>query len=127
MHDTDDSGTQGVILFGHGSRDPAWAAPLLRVQAALREEAPDVRVEVAFLEFLSPSLPEAVERLAAQCARVRIVPFFMSQSGHVQRDVPPMLEAARARHPGLQLVLADPIGESPAVIAAIAGYALAER
>ena len=49
---------------------------------------------------------------------------FMAQSGHTRRDLPALLDEARGRHPGLRLEVAAPIGEAPAVVAAIAEYAL---
>ena len=54
-----------IILFAHGARDPAWANPLHRVQAAIRQRVGGVPVELAFLELMTPTLPECAAALVA--------------------------------------------------------------
>jgi sirohydrochlorin cobaltochelatase len=116
---------RGIILFGHGARDPAWAAPMQRSAARIAERAPEVAVELAFLEFLTPDLNGAVDRLAARGVRdIVVVPVFLAQGGHLKRDVPVLVEAAAARHAELRLTLATAAGESAEVVEAIASYAL---
>lgn len=116
---------KGRILFAHGARDPAWAQPILAIREAMRARAPAAPVEAAFLEFIEPSLPQAIDTLAAAgCDEVVVVPMFMAQSGHTKRDLPALLDEARTRHPQLKIAIAMPIGEAPPVIAAITDYAL---
>lgn len=120
------SNKSAVILFGHGARDPAWARPLERIAEKAAQQERTLLVRLAFLEFLAPSLPQAIDELAgAGVARIAVVPVFMSQSGHVARDVPAMLAAARHRHPSLCLSLAAPVGEADPVLSAMAAYAVA--
>lgn len=118
----------GIVLFAHGARDPAWAATIEAIRAAMLGEDRGARVEAAYLEFLSPGLPEAIDRLAGQhVTRIVVVPVFMAHSGHTKRDLPALIEAARARHPGLEIRVASPIGEATEIVGAIARYALASR
>lgn len=114
----------GLILFGHGARDPQWAEPMRRVAALVRSSNPGLRVELAFLEFIAPTLPDAIDLLAPECGRITVVPMFVAQAGHHKRDVPELLRQARERHPSLSVELAPPFGESDDVLAAIAGYAV---
>ena len=112
-----------LVLFAHGARDPRWAQPFQRLQAIARERLPDAQVELAFLELMEPRLPAVVTRLAEEgCTQVSVVPVFLGQGGHVLRDLPPMIEELRAAHPQLQLSVANAVGESPAVLDAIAAY-----
>lgn len=114
-----------LILFGHGARDPEWAAPLQRVRAAIAALAPERRVELAFLEFMTPTLPQCVDALISGGVRkVTVIPMFIAQGGHLKRDVPDMIETLRQRHPGIGLRLAPAIGEAEEVVQAMAGYAL---
>ena len=114
-----------ILLLAHGARNPEWARPIETIAAAMRERQPQARVAVAYLDFLTPRLPEAVADLVGMgCPEIVVVPIFMANSGHTQRDLPLLLDAARARHPGLALRVAAPIGEAPQVVAAIAAYAL---
>ena len=111
----------GLILFGHGARDPRWADPFERVRALVVAGRPDLQVRLAFLEFMPPNLAAAAESLvAAGCRGVRIVPVFLGQGGHVRADVPPMVAALAARHPDVTFDLRPAIGEDDAVLAAIA-------
>lgn len=116
---------QGVILFGHGARDPQWAGPMERVRARMAERSPELAVELAFLEFLTPTLEEAADRLAAQGVEaIAVVPVFLAQGGHIKRDVPVLVEALGQRHPACRVSLAAAVGEAEPVVAAIADYAL---
>lgn len=116
---------KACILFAHGARNLDWAQPILAIRDAMRARQADARVEAAFLEFIEPSLPQAIDMLVdAGCHNLVIVPMFMAQSGHTKRDLPALLDEARLRHPELHLTVAAPIGEAPTVVAAIAEYAL---
>jgi sirohydrochlorin cobaltochelatase len=113
------------ILFAHGARNPDWAQPILAIREAMLARRPEARVEVAFLEFIAPQLPKTIDALVADgFLQIAIVPIFMAQSGHTRRDLPALLDAARARHAGLVIEVATPIGEVAGVVAAIADYAL---
>lgn len=118
--------SRALILFGHGARDPRWAAPFERLRAILREQLPQARVELAFLEFMSPTLPELVRDITAQgCDDITVVPVFFGQGGHVLRDLPPMVDGMRLAHPGIRLQLATAVGEDDSVLRAIAAYCAA--
>ena len=76
-----------LILFAHGARDPRWAAPFERLREIAQAQLPDTEVVLAFLELMSPRLPEAVAGLAQNgCTSVSVVPVFLGQGGHVLRD-----------------------------------------
>lgn len=116
---------KAILLFAHGARNPEWARSIHVVRDAIRCRESDIPVEAAFLEFISPTLPEAVEQLkTAGCDEIVIIPMFMAQTGHTQRDLPALIDRLRDRHPGLKFRVAAPIGEVQSVVAAIAEYAL---
>ena len=116
-----------LILFGHGARDARWAEPLQRVLAEVKARQPERPVRIAFLEFMSPSLEECVAGLRQEgCVRLRIVPMFMAQSGHLTRDLPAQIEALRQRFSDLQIQVSEAVGESPQVVAAMAGFAISQ-
>jgi sirohydrochlorin cobaltochelatase len=114
-----------LILFAHGARDPRWAQPFQRLQAIIREQRPQARVELGFLELMSPRLPELVEQLLQEgLAEMTIVPVFFGQGGHLLRDLPAMVSELREAHPDLQLDVAPAVGEDAQVLQAIARYCL---
>jgi sirohydrochlorin cobaltochelatase len=113
-----------LILFAHGARDPQWARPVQAVAQRLTTENPDLPVVIAFLEFMTPSLPEAIDAIVRQSGgvpqQIDILPFFIAQGGHLREEVPAMLAEIRGQHPQLELRLLPPLGELPSVQDAIA-------
>jgi Uncharacterized conserved protein len=96
MHQPDSA----IVLFGHGARDPEWAGPMRRIRDTVLARADAPKVELAFLEFMSPTLPEAIAALARDGVRkVAVVPVFLAQGGHLKRDLPVLLDEARAATP----------------------------
>jgi sirohydrochlorin cobaltochelatase len=117
--------TTGLILFAHGARDPRWAAPFEAVAAQVRERERGAQVRLAFLEFMTPSLPEAgAELVAAGCRKVAVLPMFLGAGGHVRKDLPLLLEALRAAHPGVDFSLHTAVGEQDTVMVAMADVAV---
>lgn len=121
----EEGGRRAVVLFGHGARNPEWALPMRRTAALLEAGTQGLRVELAFLELMSPTLDVVLEKLAGEgFAIVHVIPMFLAQGGHLKRDLPALVEAAQARHPGCRIALAGAVGEAEEVIAAMAAYAL---
>ena len=115
----------GVLMFAHGARDPRWAEPFMRVAERVRAAAPEVPVELAYLELMAPDLLTGVRRLAARGAKqIRIVPLFFGSGGHLRGDVPELIRRAEEEMPGLSIELARAAGEDEGVVAAITAYCL---
>jgi sirohydrochlorin cobaltochelatase len=109
---------EGIVLLGHGSKDPEWSQPLEKIAVSLGKRLPAVSVFLAYLEH-GPSLEEAVVALMAKGAlSIRVIPLFLGAGGHVKQDLPRLV--AEAKRPEVSLVLDKPIGEQPEVIEAIA-------
>src|SRR5713101_4760466 len=86
--------SSAVILFAHGAREPEWAQPFESIRDRLR--AGGTLVELAFLEFMSPSLNEAAAGLADKGIKtVIIVPLFLAQGAHLKRELPAMVARLR--------------------------------
>lgn len=111
----------GLLLFAHGARDPAWARPFEIVAERLRASRPDTPLALAYIEFMSPDMNEAAAQLAAAgCTRVHVMPLFLGTGGHVRRDVPPLLDRLREQHgDAVEWRLHAPLGEQDAVLQAI--------
>src|SRR5260370_40829814 len=109
--------SSAVILFAHGAREPEWAQAFERIRDRLG--AAGTPVELAFLEFMSPSLDEAAERLAHK-GTVIIVPLFLAQGAHLKRELPAMVAKLRRRHAKTEFRVTPALGEEPQIVAAIA-------
>jgi len=109
---------EGIVLLGHGSKDPQWSQPFEKIAVSLGKRLPAVAVFLAYLEH-GPSLDEAVTALVAKGAlSIRVVPLFLGAGGHVKEDLPKLV--AQAKRPEVNLLLDRPIGEQPEIIEAIA-------
>jgi sirohydrochlorin cobaltochelatase len=111
----------GLLLFAHGARDPSWALPFEAVAEIIRKQRPQMPVQLAFLEFMSPSLLDAGERLAGMgCTEVAVVPLFLGAGGHVRKDLPALLSDLAQAHAGVSWNLQPAIGEIDSVVLAMA-------
>lgn len=94
------------ILVAHGSREPAWAEPLVRL-------AQTVGARLAFVEMGTPGVEEAVTGALAEGAwTVKLLPLFMAVGRHVKRDIPASVEKLRAAHPGRKIEILPSVGEN---------------
>lgn len=117
---------QALILFAHGARDPNWAEPFRRLRALTQSSLPEVAVELAFLELMTPDLPQlAAQQIADGAQQITIVPVFLGQGGHIRRDLPVLIGQLREAHPDTQFQVAQAAGEDAGVLQALAQYCIA--
>jgi sirohydrochlorin cobaltochelatase len=116
---------KAVVLFGHGSRDPLWRQPIERVAARIAVLKPEVLVACAYLELDEPDLATAVAELVDRGATtISVIPMFLGAGRHAREDLPKLVEAARARHDGVEFTLQPAVGEDPRVLDLLATIAL---
>jgi sirohydrochlorin ferrochelatase len=104
----------GIVIVDHGSKRAASNDALLEFVALYRAATGRGNVQPAHMELAPPSVGAAVAAcVAAGAARVVVAPYFLSRGRHVQEDVPALVAAAAAAHPGVEVVLAEPVGVDP--------------
>lgn len=112
---------RAVVLFGHGSRDPLWHKPIEAIAAQIVCNQPHLSVRCAYLEISSPDLGSACQQLVnSGVADISIVPLFLGVGRHAREDLPDLVLALRARHPGVIFELKPAVGEDPRLIALLA-------
>ena len=68
-------------------------------------------IESAHMELAEPTLGQAVGKcVQAGASRIVVVPYFLAMGNHMTRDVPELVEEARAEHSGIEISLAEPLG-----------------
>jgi sirohydrochlorin cobaltochelatase len=100
--------TTGVLLCGHGSRDPDTRAEFLHfttaVSSALTSRHSNTIVEGACLEFSEPSIPEGLEKLASHGVKQIIAqPLMLFAARHARGDIPEAIKAFAATHPNIKV------------------------
>ena len=117
-----------ILLFAHGARDPSWAEPFRRIVTRLDQKQPGIRVELAFLELMQPTLASAVAGLAAEgIGQITVVPLFLAQGGHLKEDLPRLLDDIRGHYPSLLIDVTQAIGDSEDLTNAIADWAFVQH
>ncbi|WP_175626397.1 MULTISPECIES: sirohydrochlorin chelatase [Oxalobacteraceae] len=118
--------TRALILFAHGARDPRWAEPFQRLQALVQAQSSESVVKLAFLELMTPRLPElTAELVQAGVTDVTVVPVFLGQGGHVRADLPRIVDELQQQHPAVSFKIVEAVGENEQVLKAMASYCVA--
>jgi len=103
-----------ILLLGHGSRAAGANDALSAIAALVKAETGAALVEVAFLPPHVPGIQEGIDRCIAQGAgRILLYPYFLYAGAHVLKDLPEQIVQARRRHPGLEMILGEPLGVHP--------------
>jgi sirohydrochlorin cobaltochelatase len=111
----------GLLIMAHGSPDPRSNAPIYRIARRVRASKRYTAVTVCFLDLNRPSTPEAIDALVGYGIQQLVaVPFFLQLGNHVREDLPAIIDTARARHPALQISLAEHLAYDPLLLAVIA-------
>ncbi|MEY3863597.1 MAG: hypothetical protein RLZZ472_1407 [Pseudomonadota bacterium] len=114
---------KAIILFSHGARDPRWKEPIINVQKLIQAQNPEMIVELAFLELMSPTLSECIEDIISkEIYQMTLVPIFFGQGGHIREDLPKLLAACSQKYPQMDLTVKPAVGEDLGVLQAIAKY-----
>ena len=96
-----------------------------RVCAAVHAQAPELRVELAFLEFMTPTLRDCAQVLLAEnYRRLIVLPMFIAQGGHLKHDLPQLIDELREQNPQVSFELAGAVGEAESVAQAMADHVL---
>ena len=107
---------RALIAFGHGSRDPLWAETLVALGKRIRDAMPGADVELAYLEFLKPTLAECVDMLWQRgCRDIAVLPAFVAEGAHLRQELPQLVEQARSGRAGLSMQLLPAMGDLPEV------------
>lgn len=114
--------SRGIVLMGHGTKDPEGVAEFLGFARALRERTGEM-VATGVLEFPSPEAPDIQTAfdLAADAGldEVTALPALLFFAGHSQEDMPAEVVRARSRHPELTIPFAGPLGSDERLLAAV--------
>ncbi len=113
------TGRPVLLAVAHGTRDPAGVATLDALLARLRALEPALRVELAYVDHVAPSVTRALGELAATGRPTAVVPLLLTAASHSKGDVAAAIQGARAEHPGWPVTYGRPLGPHPLLLAAL--------
>lgn len=106
----------GLLIVGHGSRDPSANVEFEALVAAYRVARPDIEVAHGYVELARPSLSTALGNLAQRTNSVVVLPLFLFAAGHVKNDIPLALSQARQDFPTARFTVANALGVHPTLV-----------
>jgi sirohydrochlorin cobaltochelatase len=107
----------GVLLVGHGTRDPAGVRQFLETAALVADALPQFACQSCFLEIAEPNIDTGVQRLAqAGVERIVVMPLLLFAAGHAKQDVPQAVQESLERYPQVQWIRAAHLGLHEALI-----------
>jgi sirohydrochlorin ferrochelatase len=94
----------GVLLVGHGSREPNGTEEFLQTAALVQRVCGPTPVEPCFLEFAAPTIEAGFRNLMQRGVRqVVVVPALLFAAGHAKRDIPHEVARVAAEYPQVQV------------------------
>jgi precorrin-8X/cobalt-precorrin-8 methylmutase len=94
----------GIVIAGHGSRDPEGVREFERLVEIIKERAGGRRVTHGFLEFARPTIDEAVRaNIGAGSQQIAVVPGVLLAATHAKNDVPSEVLALQQEFPRARL------------------------
>ena len=109
-----------LVVLGHGSRREAANEEIRLLGEMVQQQNPSWRVEVAFVEFASPSLDEQVQRLAKENIKeIVLAPVFLTVGNHLAQGLPKRIKVLEEEAVGLKIIMADHLGADPLIASLI--------
>lgn len=109
-----------VLLVGRGGYNPDNNAEIARLARLLWEGRPYGWVEAAYYQQAAPGIGAGLQRCYQLGARRIVVAPYWLDLGASRRHFAAQIAAFQGQHPALPVLLADPLGAHPGVIATMA-------
>ncbi len=105
------------IVIVHGSRDKQANEAFESFLEQFRKELKGREVYGAYLELVKPSIAEALESAITDGAsEVFILPMMFFPGRHVKKDIPELIQQAKAKHPHVDFHYASPVADHPLML-----------
>lgn len=107
----------GVLLVGHGTRDPNGTRQFFELSDRLSDSLPGIPMEAALLEFQQPTIPEAWDSLHRRGVRhVHVAPLLLFAAGHAKQDIPDEIGSCQESTPGMTFDQSRPLSRHAAIL-----------
>ncbi|HVB82787.1 MAG TPA: precorrin-8X methylmutase [Candidatus Binataceae bacterium] len=107
----------GVVIAGHGSRDPDGTREFEALVGLVRERSPRQVITHGYLEFATPTVYEALQaNIDAGSRRVVLVPGVLLAARHAKNDMPSELLALAREHRDIDFHFGAPLDLHPRLL-----------
>ncbi|MFG1923912.1 sirohydrochlorin chelatase [Cryptosporangium sp. NPDC048952] len=106
-----------LLAVAHGTAHPPGIATLHALLEQVRELAPGLRVELAFVDHEPPSVLGALRRFASEGLTVATLPLLLTAASHSKGDIAGAVRIVRDS--GLVVRYGRPLGPDPLLLAAL--------
>ena len=105
-----------IVILAHGSRREEANQEMQALGQLVQKVHPTWQVTVAFAEFATPTLEEALEELFLQGKRsVIVVPMFLTVGNHLHKGLPQRIDAFCEKK-AMKVTMAQHIGADPILV-----------
>jgi sirohydrochlorin ferrochelatase len=120
--------SEAIILFSHGSLLCGAGENLRELADRMRRRGDAPLVEVGYLNYSEPGFASSFDRcVAAGASAITVVPYFLVAGYFVKVDLPREIAAVQARHPAIEVRVADAMRFHPALADALLSCAARAR
>jgi len=103
-----------LIIVAHGSHNPSWRASVEKLTESLQVEVGSGKVRLAYMQCTPPTLLDvASDAVRVGVKRIRVLPLFLADEGHVLRDIRPFVDQLGKAFGSLEVDLLPPLGRHP--------------
>jgi len=111
---------KAIILFSHGSVLCGAGENLKALARQMQSRGDADIIEVGFLNYSSPTFSESfISCVEKGATEIIVAPYFLVAGKFVKVDLPPQIEAMRAKFPDMKVVVADAMRFHPTLADAI--------
>jgi len=112
----------GIVLFAHGSAVEEANQSVHNLARQVQEQGSYGYVRGAFLDVAQPDLDAAVaQAVEAGVRRVIVIPYFLTEGIHLQRDLPNLIAPLKKKYTDLEIEVGRSLDDHPQMAAIILG------
>lgn len=107
----------GIVIAGHGSRDPDGTREFEQLIELLHKKTPQHTVTHGYLEFSSPTIEQALQtNIDSGSHQIVMVPSILLAARHGKNDMPSEMLAMQRAYPEIDFHLGAPLGLDPSLL-----------
>ena len=105
-----------IVLLAHGSSDPNWKNPFIKLTKEALQKNNFRKIRLAFFELEKPSLEDVISQLHIEGEKnIFVFPVLLANGYHLKIDLPRRLADLREKYPDLEFATGPALIEQVSV------------